>query len=133
VVAVLLGTGAGPLAYGALSGLLPPTEAVQRAALFALVMIPLYAVAGALLLVEKRPARADRLSVPAGLGLGAVFGLLGFGAAVGLASLLGALAFGAPPPPIPALGFAVAILLTTFQVWGEEFFFRGWLQPALDV
>jgi membrane protease YdiL (CAAX protease family) len=131
VAAVLLGTGAGPLAYGALSGLMPPAEAVQRAALFALVMSPFYAVAAVMLRLEGRPARTEAAALPVGLGLGAAFGTLGFGAAVGLTSLLGALAFGAPPPPLPVLGFAVAILLTAFQVWGEEFFFRGWLQPAL--
>jgi membrane protease YdiL (CAAX protease family) len=132
VATVLLGTAGGPLLYGALSARLPAAETIQRSVLFGMVMAPFYVVAGAMLRLEKRPARADRMGPVAGIGGGALFGALGFGTAVGLTSLLGALAFGAPAPPIQALDFAVAILLMTFQVWGEEFFFRGWLQPALD-
>jgi membrane protease YdiL (CAAX protease family) len=133
VVAVLLGTGGGPLLYGALSGLLPTSEIVQRSVLFALVMAPFYIVAAVMLLVFKEPAPSAALGAPAGLGSGALSGTLGFGTAIGLASLLGALAFGTPAPPIQALNFAVALLLMAFQVFGEELFFRGWLQRALDM
>jgi len=132
IFAVLLGTVGGPLLYGAFSGLMPGSETVQRSALYGAVMAPFCAVAGAMLLLERRPARSDGVGASAGLGLGALFGTLGFGTAVGLTSLLGALSFGAPAPSIQALDFAVGILLMVFQVWGEEFFFRGWLQPALD-
>jgi len=132
VLAVLLATAGGPLLYGALSGLLPAAETVQRTVLYLIVMAPLYVAAAVMLFLQSKPARADRLGAPAGLGFGALSGTLGFGMAVGLASLFGALSFGAPAPPIRALEFAVGLLLLVFQVWGEEYFFRGWLQPALD-
>lgn len=132
VLAVLLATAAGPLLYNALSGLLPAAETVQRTALYVVVMAPLYAAAAAMPFLDRTPARADRLGAPAGLGFGALSGTLGFGMAVGLVSLFGVLSFGAPAPPIRALDFAVGIALLVFQVWGEEYFFRGWLQPALD-
>src|SRR6185312_4069138 len=97
----------GPLLYGALSGLLPAAETVQRTALYVVVMAPLYAAAAAMLFLDRQPARADRLRAPAGLGFGALCGVLGFSAAVGLASLFGALGFGAPAPSIQALDFTV--------------------------
>jgi membrane protease YdiL (CAAX protease family) len=132
LLAVLLGTGGGPLLYGALSGALPNAETVQRSVLFLLVMAPLYLAAVVMLLLLKEPAPAAALGPGPGLAFGALSGTLGFGTAIGLASLLGALAFGAPPPPIQVLDFAVGVLLMAFQVFGEELFFRGWLQRALD-
>jgi membrane protease YdiL (CAAX protease family) len=132
VIAVLLATAGGPVLYGALSGLLPAAETIQRTALYVIVMAPLYAAAAGMLFLDRKPIRADRLGAPAGLGFGALSGTLGFGMAIGLASLFGALGFGAPAPQIQALDFAVGLVLLVFQVWGEEFFFRGWLQPALD-
>jgi membrane protease YdiL (CAAX protease family) len=132
VLAVLLATAAGPLLYNALSSLLPAAETIQRTALYGIVMAPLYAAAAAMLFLDRRSAHVGRPAAPEGLGFGAVTGTLGFGTAVGLASLSGALSIGPPAPPIQALDFAVGLLLLVFQVWGEEYFFRGWLQPALD-
>lgn len=97
------------------------------------IMAPFYVAALAGFAYERRarvaPAAGPLASGPGGLGLG----LAGFGLAVAFSALAGAVTHGAPPAPLDhrLAGMALGALLIAFQAFGEELFFRGWLQPVL--
>lgn len=65
----------------------------------------------------------------AGLG-GLALGAGGFGLVVALAFAAGVVSVGDPPPAAAAL-IAAGLALIAVQVWAEEIFFRGWIQPVL--
>ncbi len=96
------------------------------------VMSPLYACAFLFLLVEGRQVRHPALGGARGWALGGAVGGLLFLMAVLAAAMTGVLTqgrAGAPAGSFP--GILAAGLLVAFQVFGEELFFRGWLQPLL--
>jgi membrane protease YdiL (CAAX protease family) len=130
---LLLSIFGGGALYSRLAGQLTSAPVLDRAVLYICVVVPLYAVAFAALAYERRasvPANAD----PAGaLGIGFAVGLIGIGVAVGLSALLGAIAPGASAAPWAhrLAGAAIGIALIAFQAFGEEVFFRGWMQPIL--
>ena len=68
-----------------------------------------------------RPVRAAAV--------GAALGLAGVGTAVAYAALAGTLGCGAGGGALPLL--LLGLLTVAVQVWAEEAYFRGWLQPLL--
>src|SRR5262245_50287185 len=108
------------------------SAALSRAIFYLLVFLPLYMCAWLSWLWEKRaPIRAAFTGFK-GFVLGAAVGGLLFLLAVLAASISGLL----QERPVSAgegllLGVGLAALLTAFQAYGEELFFRGWLQPIL--
>jgi hypothetical protein len=133
ILALALSMLGGGALYGRLAGLLQGHPALDRAVLDLCVVGPLYAVALAGLAYEKRAPRAANAGAAVALGAGAGLGLLGFAMAVGLSALFGAVAAGAPAAPLAhrLSGLVVGAALIAFQAFGEELFFRGWMQPVL--
>ena len=132
-LALLLSMLGGGALYGRFMGLLQGHPALDQAALDLCVVGPLYAAALAGLAYEKRAPQAANAGIATALGAGLGLGALGFALAVGLSALLGAVAAGAPPAPLGhrLSGLAIGAALVAFQAFGEELFFRGWMQPVL--
>jgi uncharacterized protein len=133
VAALLLSLYGGGALYGLLAGLLQAHPTLDRATLNLCVVGPLYVVALAGLAYERRARQPANAAIPAALGLGGVVGLFGFALAVGLSALLGALGPGAGEAPLMhrLAGVAIGAAIIAFQAFGEELFFRGWMQPVL--
>jgi membrane protease YdiL (CAAX protease family) len=110
-----------------------PPLALSRTLLEAGVFFPLYACALGMQFWEGRAARRTTgFARWEGLVIG-----VGIGASASLAAILAASASGVvhPGAGAQAIGFGLllASLLTAFQAFGEEIFFRGWLQPLLGA
>jgi membrane protease YdiL (CAAX protease family) len=107
--------------------------AVDRWVLNLCIVGPLYAAALAGLAYERRARQPANAGIAGALGLGAAVGLVGFGLAVGFSAVLGAVASGAPPSPLAhrLAGLAIGAAVIAVQAYGEELFFRGWMQPVL--
>jgi hypothetical protein len=133
VAAILLAMFGGAGCYGLIAGLLKEHPGLDRAALNLCIVGPLYAVALAGLAYERRAARPANAGAAVALGLGGAVGFLGFAIAVGLSALFGAVAPGAPAAPLAhrLSGLAIGAAIIAFQAYGEELFFRGWMQPVL--
>lgn len=130
---ILLAVIGGDRFYLATGQALANNAALDRLYLYLCIMAPFYAAAAALLVYERR-SRAPANASPAVSGLGGLaLGLAGFGLAVGLSALAGAITTGAAPAALDhrLTGMAIGALLIGFQAFGEELFFRGWLQPVL--
>jgi hypothetical protein len=82
---------------------------------------------------EGRAARrASEFAAGEGLVIGIGIGAFAFLAVILTASVCGVVRQGAGAPAI-GLGLALVSALTVFQAFGEEIFFRGWLQPLLGA
>ena len=134
--ALICGLIATPALYRLWAELYLPTApplALSRTLLEAGVFLPLYACAFGMQFWEGRAAR--RASEFAGW-QGLVIGV-GIGAFASLAAILAASTSGMvhPGAGAQAIGFGLllASALTAFQAFGEEIFFRGWLQPLLGA
>jgi len=104
----------------------------QRAIAFGLILSPLILCAVVVQAIEARAGRPERIGALAGISLGLTVGLVAFALACASAALLGGLEVDRPGVlPAGLVGWAAAVLLALFQVFGEELFFRGWLQPLL--
>ncbi|MGR4863288.1 CPBP family intramembrane glutamic endopeptidase [Caulobacter sp. LARHSG274] len=104
----------------------------ERLVQFAAIMSPLILCAVLAGAWEGRPASVERMPRLAATNLGFWTGLVAFGLAAVTAGLAGGLSANHPgATPLGPLGLVAACLLTLFQVFGEELFFRGWLQPLL--
>src|SRR5262245_53966856 len=108
------------------------SAALSRAIFYLLVFLPLYMCAWLSWMWEKRATIRAAFAGFKGFVLGAAVGGLLFLLAVLAASVSGLL----QERPASAgegllLGVGLAALLTAFQAYGEELFFRGWLQPIL--
>lgn len=130
LAAAMLG---GPLIYSLVSSGLTTSAALDQSVQYLCVMLPFYVVALGLLAIEGRAPIAANVAWPISTAGGAVIGLTGFGMAVGLTDLFGAIQAGAAAEPLEhrMIGLAFGALLIAFQAFGEELFFRGWLQPIL--
>lgn len=135
IAALALSMFGGAALYGSLSPALADRPALGRMALGLCVVGPLYLVALAGLAFERR-LRAPANAAPAmALGVGGALGAGGFALAVGLAALLHAVAPGAAAAPLTHRldGLVLGAGIIAFQAFGEELFFRGWLQPVLGA
>jgi membrane protease YdiL (CAAX protease family) len=115
-------------------GLLPAMSNAlgERVVQFACIMSPLIVCAVLAGAWEGRPASVERMPRLAATNLGFWTGLIAFGLAAALAGMIGGLTANHPGAmPMGPAGLLAACLLTLFQVFGEELFFRGWLQPLL--
>jgi membrane protease YdiL (CAAX protease family) len=133
VAAVVLSLTGGVALYG-LAAPLNLTPLAARALLYVCVEGPLYAVAAGMLAYEHRARVRANCPAPMQLAIGLLLGLAGFALAVGVSVLLGAIGPGTGPAFTPAQrfsGMALGLVLVAFQAMGEEYFFRGWLQPIL--
>lgn len=123
----------GPYFYSAIASASSGGPGLDRLLQYACVLGPLYLVAIGLLAYEGRakiaPNAGPLISAPVGLALG----LAGLGLAVAMAELFGVVRPGESGPPLShgLIGVAIMTLLIAFQSFGEELFFRGWLQPVL--
>lgn len=133
---ILLAMIGGPRLYTLAGVGLAGSPALDRALLYGCVMVLFYAVAGGFLVYEHRSREAANFGLVGQSLLGLMIGFGGFAAAVGVSSFLGAIGPGASvPPPLSVRieGMAIGGALIAFQSFGEEFFFRGWLQPVLSA
>jgi membrane protease YdiL (CAAX protease family) len=124
----------GGVALYRLSAPLKLDPLTDRAVLYVCVEALLYLTAAGMLAYENRALCKPNIGVAAQLFIGAVFGFAGFGLAVGVSQLFGVIVAGstAPAPMAHRLaGMAAGLGLVAFQAYGEELFFRGWLQPIL--
>ena len=133
IATLLLSIFGGGELYNRLTGHLTSAPALDRALLYVCVVGPLYAVAAAALAYECRASVPANAGAVGALGVGCAIGLAGIAAAVGLSALLGAIAPGASAAPWThrLAGVAIGAALIAFQAFGEEIFFRGWMQPIL--
>jgi uncharacterized protein len=133
VAALALSMFGGAALYGLIMGALRSEPALDRAALNLCIVGPLYVVAIAGLAYERRGTVPPNAGTASSLGIGASVGLLGFALALGLSALFGAVVPGAPPAPLAhrISGMAIGAAIIAFQAYGEELFFRGWMQPVL--
>jgi membrane protease YdiL (CAAX protease family) len=106
-----------------------PSPALSLVVLYAAILLPLYAAAFGLYAWEKRaPTHSSLNRWYAGV-LGLAVGAFAF-----LFTVLGTSIAGVVQPGTKiaaGAGIVLASLLTAFQAFGEEYFFRGWLQPLL--
>jgi hypothetical protein len=132
IAALLLSIFGGGELYNRLP-LLTSTPALDRALLYLFVVGPLYVVAAAALAHERRASAPGNAGVASALGVGGAIGLIGIAVAVGLSALLGAIGPGASAAAWThrLAGAAIGAALIAFQAFGEELFFRGWMQPIL--
>jgi membrane protease YdiL (CAAX protease family) len=133
VAALLLSLYGGGALYGLLAGALQAHPAADRIVLNLCVVGPLCVVALAGFAYERRARLPANAGLPAALGVGGIIGLVGFALAVGLSAALGALGPGAADAPLGhrLAGMAIGAAIIAFQAYGEELFFRGWMQPVL--
>jgi hypothetical protein len=132
-VALLCGLIAAPALHRLWSDLyLPdaPPAGLSRLLLDAGIFLPLYACAFGMQMWEGWAPRKAEYAGWEGLGLGVGIGAFAFLAAVLAAAVSGVIQQGAGTQTI-GLGLILATALTCFQAFGEEIFFRGWLQPVL--
>lgn len=110
---------------------LPPI--VDRIVQYVCIMGLFYLVALAALAWEGRKAVDGNTSAVKAIAMGALLGAAGFGLAAGGAALFGAVAPGAEAAAIDhrLVGLVLGAAFIAFQAYGEELFFRGWLQPNL--
>lgn len=90
-------------------------------------LLALVATVG-LRIAQERPAAGDRSGAAAGLGIG--LGISGVALALALATIAGVTRAGAAGATVGLL-LPLGTVLTLFQTGIEEYYFRGWLQPAL--
>jgi membrane protease YdiL (CAAX protease family) len=133
VAALLLAMFGGVTLYGRLAAPLADRPALDRIVLDLCILGPLYAVALVALAYERRAREPANAAPAAALALGGSAGFLGFTLAVGLAALLHAVAPGAAPAALAhrLSGLVLGVAVIAFQAFGEELFFRGWIQPVL--
>lgn len=115
-------------------GLLPVASSAlaERVIQFALIMSPLIGCAVFVGAWEGRPTSSERMPRLVATALGFGTGLITFALAAASAGAIGGLTANHPGAmPMGVMGLLAACLLTLFQVFGEELFFRGWLQPLL--
>jgi membrane protease YdiL (CAAX protease family) len=127
---------AAPVLYEALggtsSGSGTAASPFSRAIAYLFLFTPLYLCAGLALLWEQRAPRRAPIASWKALTLGVAVGGLLFLLAVLGASVAGLLILPAASANDGLLiGVAFAAVLTAFQSYSEELFFRGWLQPII--
>lgn len=126
-----------PLVFAFWDGLYQPASpafVLSRTVYYVLLLLPMYGVAGVSLIWERRAPILAGLTGWKGLLLGGAVGGLLFMLALVAASLAGVL----QRHPLAVSdgrvsGMALMAILTAFQAYGEEFFFRAWLQPSLSA
>ena len=119
--------------YQALTGSLQNQPILDRCVLNLCVVGPLYVAAAAGLFYERRMPDPANVGAAGGLGVGLAVGLIGFGFSLIICGLFGAVSHGSDTSAIDhrLTGLAVGAAIIGFQAYGEELFFRGWMQPVL--
>ena len=133
IAALLLSILGGGALYRALTSVQGGGPILDRTLLYLCVIGPLYAAAAAGLAYERRARQRANASAPVALGVGFALGLGGILLAIALAAALGAVAPGGSAAPFAhrVMGLVIGALLIGLQAFGEELFFRGWMQPVL--
>jgi membrane protease YdiL (CAAX protease family) len=119
-----------PYAHRMLAGQYPPgslSAGLSQIFLYAGIFLPLYLAPFALRTWEEWGPRAPALSGWQRASIGLAIGAFAFLFTVLAVSVAGVVQQAGPGGFGPGVVFAA--LLTAFQAFGEEFFFRGWLQP----
>ncbi|WBH16457.1 CPBP family intramembrane glutamic endopeptidase [Sphingomonas radiodurans] len=105
-----------------------PALAESAVTLILFGMLALVATVG-LQIARERPVVGDRAGSGVALGIG--LGVSGVAIALSLATIAGVIHAGVTGSAIGLL-LPLGTLLTLFQTGVEEYYFRGWLQPALQ-
>ncbi|MDB5439202.1 MAG: hypothetical protein JWM33_1629 [Caulobacteraceae bacterium] len=122
--------------YRLISDATSPPPLLDRLIEYLCVMALYYLAAVCALAWERRDKTVQANAGPFhAVAMGALIGLAGFGVAVGASSMLGVVVPGADASSLShrLIGLAIGAGLIGFQAYGEELFFRGWLQPVLAV
>jgi membrane protease YdiL (CAAX protease family) len=119
--------------YGLIAGAATLSPILDRVLQYLCVMGLFYLVAWGALAWEGRKAVDANGTRLQSVVLGALLGAGGFGVAAGGAALLNAVVPAGQIAPLDhrLLGLALGAAFMAFQAYGEELFFRGWLQPNL--
>ena len=108
------------------------TAIARRAVVYLFLFSPLYAFALiATFGWEQRIRRNSGVSLVSSLATGGGIGLFAFASSLLLVFIAGVVRPGTEAAGAKVLGIIFAGGLTTWQAGGEEWFFRGWLQPVL--
>ncbi|HEY4031368.1 MAG TPA: CPBP family intramembrane glutamic endopeptidase [Caulobacteraceae bacterium] len=123
----------GAALYQHLAAGLQDQPALDRSVLNLCIVGPLYAAALAALAYERRGPQPANTETVGALGVGLIIGLVGFGLAFIMCGLFGAVSPGGATASLDhrLSGMAIGAVIIIFQAYGEELFFRGWLQPVL--
>lgn len=136
LITIIVSMTGGVWLYRLISDALGPPPLLDRLVQYVCVMALYYLAAACALAWEQRDREVEANAGPLhALAMGGLIGLAGFGIAAGVTAMLGALVAGSDASSLDhrLAGLAIGAALIAFQAYGEEFFFRGWLQPALSV